>query len=58
LYDRLLTIQNGVNRKWPDTDPANAQTRLDFRFGKFPPRDHGSHHVEPAPTPATTPAVK
>jgi hypothetical protein len=53
LYDRLLTIQNGANRKWPDTDPANALTRLDFRFGKFPPKDHDGHHVEPPPTPAT-----
>ena len=54
LNDRLLTIQNAVNRKWPESDPANAQTRLDFRIGKFPPKDHGGHHVEPAPTPATT----
>jgi hypothetical protein len=58
LYDRLLTIQNAANRQWPDTDPANVQTRADFRFGKFPPKDHGGHHVEPVPTPApaATPA--
>ncbi len=58
LYDRLLTIQNAANRQWPDTDPANAQTRLDFRFGKFPPKDHGGHHVEPVPTPATAAPTK
>lgn len=60
LYDRLLTIQNAANRQWPDTDPANVQTRADFRFGKFPPKDHGGHHVEPtpAPAPAATPATK
>jgi hypothetical protein len=52
LYDRLLTIQNAANRQWPDTDPANVQARADFRFGKFPPKDHGGHHVEPPPTPA------
>ena len=58
LYDRLLTIQNAANRQWPDTDPANAQTRADFRFGKFPPKDHGGHHVEPTPTPpAPTPTA-
>jgi len=58
LYDRLLTIQNAANRQWPDTDPANAQTRADFRLGKFPPKDHGGHHAEPTPTPAPTPQAK
>ncbi len=52
LYDRLLTVQNAANLQWPDGDPANAQTRADFRIGKFPPKDHGGHHVEPTPTPA------
>ncbi|HUB87321.1 MAG TPA: hypothetical protein VMB22_05475 [Verrucomicrobiae bacterium] len=52
MYDRLLTIQNAANRQWPDSDPANAQTRADFRFGKFPPKDHGGQHVEPTPAPA------
>jgi hypothetical protein len=51
LYDRLLTVQNAANLQWPDGDPANAQTRADFRIGKFPPKDHGGHHVEPMPTP-------
>ena len=58
LYDRLLTIQNAANRQWSDTDPANVQTRADFRLGKFPPKDHGGHHVEPTPTPTPTPAAK
>ena len=58
FYDRLLTIQNAANRQWPDTDPANVQTRADFRFGKFPPKDHGGQHVEPAPAPATPPPAK
>jgi hypothetical protein len=52
LYIRLLTIQNAANRQWPESDPANVQTRADFRLGKFPPRDHGGHHTEPPPTPA------
>jgi hypothetical protein len=56
LYDRLLTVQNAANLQWPESDPANAQTRADFRLGKFPPKDHGGHHVEPTPTPA--PAAK
>jgi hypothetical protein len=58
LNDRLVTIQNAVNRKWPESDPANAQTRLDFRLGKFPPKDHSGHHVDPTPAPATAPAMK
>ena len=56
LYNRLLTIQNAANLQWKESDPANLQTRADFRLGKFPPKDHGGHHVEPAPTPA--PAAK
>jgi hypothetical protein len=52
LYDRLQTIQNAANRQWPDTDPANVQARADFRFDKFPPKDHGGQHVEPTPAPA------
>lgn len=55
LYDRLLTIQNAANRQWPDTDPANAQIRADFRLGKFPPKNHGGQHMEPPPAPANTP---
>ena len=58
LYARILTIQNAANRQWPDTDPANVQTRADFRFGKFPPKDHGGHHVEPPPTPAPAAQAK
>ena len=60
LYDRLLTVQNAANLQWPESDPANAQTRADFRLGKFPPKDHGGHHVEPTPPtpPAPTPTAK
>jgi hypothetical protein len=56
LYERLLTIQNAANIQWPEDDPANAQTRADFRLGKFPPKDHGGHHVEPTPAPTPAPS--
>jgi len=58
LYDRLQTIQNAANLEWPEDNPANAQTRADFRIGKFPPKDHGGNHVEPTPTPTPTPQAK
>ena len=58
LYNRLLTVQNAANLQWPESDPANLQTRADFRLGKFPPKDHGGHHVEPAPTPTPAAAAK
>jgi hypothetical protein len=52
LYAALQTVQNAANLQWPESDPANAEVRADFRFGKFPPKDHGGHHVEPTPPPA------
>ena len=51
LYDRLLTVQNAASLQWPESDPSSAQIRADFRIGKFPPKDHGGHQVEPTPTP-------
>jgi hypothetical protein len=54
LYERLQAIQNAANLEWPERDPANAEIRADFRFGKFPPR--GSASSEPAPEPPTPPA--
>jgi hypothetical protein len=55
LYERLLTIQHGANLQWPETDPANAGIRDQFRLNQFPPAGgNGSTPTPPTP-PATTP---
>jgi hypothetical protein len=35
LYAALQTVQNAANIQWLESDPANAEVRADFRFGKF-----------------------
>jgi len=52
LYAAFQTVQNAANIQWPETDPANAEVRADFRFGKFPPK----HSAADAPVPPTPPA--
>jgi hypothetical protein len=52
LYERLLTIQHAANLQWPETDPANAGFRDQFRLNTFPPA--GGNGTPPTP-PATTP---
>ncbi len=56
LYDRLLAIQNAADLQWPQTNPANAGIRDEFRLNIFPP---GAEAVEPhAPaTPPVTPTA-
>ena len=56
LYAALQTVQNAANIQWPESDPANAEVRADFRFGKFPPKHSAAAAPEPAPAPA--PATK
>lgn len=53
LYAALKTVQNAANIQWPETNPANAEVRADFRFGKFPPK----HSVAETPVPPVPPPV-
>jgi hypothetical protein len=56
LYAALQTVQNAANIQWPESDPANAEVRADFRFGKFPPKHSTADApVPPTPAPAATP---
>ena len=52
LYERLLTIQHGANLQWPETNPANAGIRDQFRLNTFPP---ASGTPPTPPTPPVTP---
>ena len=51
LYAALQTVQHAANIQWPESDPANAEVRADFRFGKFPPK----HSAADAPVPPVPP---
>jgi hypothetical protein len=53
LYAALQTVQNAANIQWPESDPANAEVRADFRFGKFPPK----HSAADAPVPPVPPVT-
>jgi hypothetical protein len=53
LYAALKTAQNAANIQWPESDPANAQVRADFRFGKFPPKHSAADEPVPPPVPPT-----
>jgi hypothetical protein len=53
LYAALQTVQNAANIQWQESDPANAEVRADFRFGKFPPK----HSAADAPVPPTPPVT-
>lgn len=52
LYERLLTIQNAANLQWPESDPANAGIRDQFRLNTFPPAGGGGPATPPTPPPA------
>ncbi len=54
LYANLQTVQNAANIQWPESDPANAEVRADFRFGKFPPKHSAADVPVPPPAPVTT----
>ena len=54
LYAALQTVQNAANLQWPESDPANAEVRADFRFGKFPPKHSAADAPVPPPAPVTT----
>jgi len=54
LYAALKTVQNAANIQWPETDPANAEVRADFRLGKFPPKRSAAETPEPPIPPVTT----
>ena len=56
LYAALQTVQNAANLQWPESDPANAEVRADFRFGKFPPKHSAADAPVPPPAPVTSPA--
>lgn len=58
LYESLLAVQNAANLQWPESKPANASIRAEFRIGKFPPPSRtGGKETPPAPpTPPTPPA--
>ena len=56
LYAALKTVQNAANIQWPESDPANAEVRADFRLGKFPPKHSAAEPPEPPTPPVTTPA--
>ena len=56
LYAALQTVQHAANLQWPESDPANAEVRADFRFGKFPPKHSAADAPVPPPAPSTTPA--
>ena len=51
LYERLLTLQNAADLQWPDTDPANAGLRDQFRLNTFPPAGGSSPPPTPPPAP-------
>jgi hypothetical protein len=53
LYERLLTIQNAANLQWPETNPANAGLRDQFRLNTFPPASGNAPPTPPTPPPAT-----
>ncbi len=52
LYAALQTVQHAADLQWPETDPANAEVRAEFRFGKFPPK----HSAADEPVPPVPPA--
>ena len=54
LYANLQTVQHAANIQWPETDPANAEVRADFRLGKFPPKHSAADAPVPPPAPVTT----
>ncbi len=54
LYAALHTVQNAANLQWPESDPANAEVRADFRLGKFPPKHSAADAPVPPPAPVTT----
>jgi len=54
LYAALQTVQNAANLQWPESDPANAEVRADFRLGKFPPKHSAADAPVPPPAPVTT----
>ena len=55
LYAALKTVQNAANIQWPESDPANAQVRAEFRFATFPPKHSvADEPVPPVPPPVTT----
>ena len=58
LYDALLAVQNAANLQWPESKPANASIRAEFRIGKFPPpsRSGGKDTPPTPPTPTPPPA--
>ena len=53
LYAALQTVQHAANLQWQESDPANAEVRADFRFGKFPPKHSAAAAPVPPPAPAT-----
>ena len=55
LYAALKTVQNAANLQWPESDPANAEVRAEFRFATFPPKHSVAEEpVPPVPPPVTT----
>jgi hypothetical protein len=55
LYAALKTVQNAANLQWPESDPANAEVRAEFRFATFPPKHSvADEPVPPVPPPVTT----
>lgn len=60
LYAALQTVQHAADLQWQESDPANAEVRADFRFGKFPPKHSAAAAPvpPPAPTSATSTAQK
>ncbi len=49
----LQTVQNEASIQWLESNPANAEVRADFRFGKFPPK----HSADDEPVPPVPPLV-